>query len=346
MRATGYPLGVPLRDVAGHRRLVSLLSRAVARETLPPSLLFAGPRGVGKFTTAAALAQVINCTDPRSSKTLERDACGECPSCRRIARGVYSDVLTVAPGETGNIKIDQVRSVIDSAGYRPFEGRRRVVIIDEADAMVHEAQSAFLKTLEEPPSASIFILVSSVPDALMATVRSRCSRLRFGSLPEAEIADLLKSRHDYSDVDARAVAADAEGSIGRALSSQSADLVAAREDARHLLDQTARISDPARRLGLAKELTGKKKTLPEERHQLATCLHALGSILRDVAVLSVRGDERLLANPDLASALGPTAGAFDAARSARASKAVDRALGALERNVNPKVVANWLVLQL
>ena len=75
------------------------------------------------------------------------------------------------PGDTGSIKIEQVRDVIDRAGFRPFEARRRVVIIDEADAMVPPAQNALLKTLEEPPSASVFMLVSSMPDALLPTVR-------------------------------------------------------------------------------------------------------------------------------------------------------------------------------
>ena len=82
----------------------------------------------------------------------------------------------------GSIKIEQVRDVIDRADYRPFEGRRRVVIIDEADALMDAAQNALLKTLEEPPSASMFVLVSSIPDALLPTVRSRCSRLRFAAI--------------------------------------------------------------------------------------------------------------------------------------------------------------------
>ena len=91
----------------------------------------------------------------------------------------------------GAIKVDQVREAIERAAYRPFEGRRRVVIIDEADALMIEAQNALLKTLEEPPPASVFVLVTSRPDVLLPTVRSRCQRLRFGRLAPADVAAVL-----------------------------------------------------------------------------------------------------------------------------------------------------------
>src|SRR5262249_59177701 len=138
-----------------------------------------GPDGVGKRRTAVALAQLLNCAAPRPSDGIGLDACGSCPSCMRISRGVHSDVLVIVPGDTGAIKVDQVRDAIERAGYRPFEGRRRVVIIDEADRILVEAQNALLKTLEEPPSASMFVLVTSRPDLLLPTVPSRCPKLRF-----------------------------------------------------------------------------------------------------------------------------------------------------------------------
>ena len=96
---------------------------------------------------------------------------------------MHPDVLVVEPGDSGSIKIEQVRDVVDRARYRPFEGRRRVVIIDEADALVAAAQNALLKTLEEPPPSSVFILVTARPDVLLPTVRSRCPQLRFRPLP-------------------------------------------------------------------------------------------------------------------------------------------------------------------
>jgi DNA polymerase-3 subunit delta' len=313
---------------------------------MPPAVLMAGPAGIGKRTTAVAVAQAINCLQPMSTAEFERDACGECPSCRRIARGVHPDVILVEPGDSGSIKIEQLRDVIDRSQYRPFEGRRRVVIIDEADAAGADAQSALLKTLEEPPSASVFILVSSVPDALLPTVLSRCPRLRFGPLAPAEVARVLVKEHGYSEADAAAAAADADGSIGRALESQSDDPTEARDAARRVLEETARNSDPARRIGLARDLTEGKGTPAEERNRLAVRLRSLGALLRDVGIIASGGDHAMLANADLERQLVKLSDSYDADRSLRAYAAVDRALTALDRNASPKVVADWLLLEL
>jgi DNA polymerase III subunit delta' len=351
---------VPFRDIVGHKRLISLLSRAVARQTLPPSLLFAGPVGVGKRRVALAVAEAVNCLKPQSkgSGLISRrgegemspdpiDACGECASCKRIARGVHLDVIVIEPGDSGSIKIEQVRDAIDRADYRPFEGKRRVVVIDHADALVPQAQNALLKTLEEPPSASIFILVSAMPDALLPTVLSRCPRLRFGPLSAADVAGALVANHGYSDGDARAAASDADGSIGRALELDSADLADARQEAGRLLEQAARVSDPSRRIDAVRDLTASKGGGPgAERDQLAACLRALASLLRDTSILALGGDRRMLGNADLEQPLTALSRAFDARRSLSAYAAVDEALAALERNASPKVVADWLVLQL
>lgn len=337
---------MPFRAIAGHPRLLALLSRAVARDTMPPALLFAGPAGVGKRQAANAVAAAFNCLQPASSERFERDACGECAACRRIERGVHPDVITIEPGDSGTIKIEQVRDVIDRAGYRPFEGRRRVVIIDEADALVPPAQNALLKTLEEPPSASVFILVSSMPDSLLDTVRSRCPRLRFGILTPAEVTAVLMRDHKYGESDARAAAADADGSIGRALAAQSVDLLEARAAAQRLLEQTARGGDPAARLNAAKDLAGKKGSPASERDQLAVLLRALASLLRDLGVLASHADPAMLANADLEKDLSRLTSSYDGERSMRAFAAVDAAIAALERNASPKIVADWLVLQL
>ena len=332
---------MPLRAIAGHHHLLELLVRAVERESLPPSLIFTGPEGVGKRLTAVALAQLLNCPTPVTAEGLGRDACGVCASCKRIARGVHSDVIVIEPGDTGAIKIDRIRDGIEKAAYRPFEGRRRVVIIDQADAILVEAQNALLKTLEEPPSASSFVLVTSTPDVLLPTVRSRCQQIRFGRLDAADIAAVLVASHDYDETAAHAAASAADGSVGAALSGDSDDVAAARDAAAGLLQGVAGSSDPRRRLESAKLLVG-----ASDRDELARRLRALASLIRDCGVLLSRADERCLANPDMKPLLGGLVPAFDGDRTVRAFSAVDQAIAALERNASPKIVADWVAFQI
>jgi DNA polymerase-3 subunit delta' len=340
---------MPFRDVVGHRRLIVLLSRSVGRESLPPSLIFAGPDGVGKRLAALATAQALNCLAPLvsdASEQMEIDACGVCAACRRIARNVHPDVLIVEPGDNGSIKIDQVREIVERAAYRPFEGRRRVVIVDQADALVPAAQNALLKTLEEPPSASVFILITSRPDVLLPTVRSRCPRLSFRPLGPADIAAALEAR-GHSEAEARAVAATADGSLGRALEAHAGELVEARDVAQHALADAAASDDPRRRIEGAKNLLAKTGAGGASgREQLASHLRAMESLLRDVELLSTRADVRALANPDVQPALERLVRTYEGERGMRAFTAVDRALMALDRNAGVKVVADWLVLQL
>ena len=366
---------MPFRDIVGHRRLVSLVARSIHRGTLPPSLILAGPEGVGKRLLAISTAQALNCLTPQTAvqvqtHTLETDACGTCSPCSKIARGVHPDVLVIEPGDTGSIKIDQVRDVIDRAGYRPFEGRRRVVIIDQADGLVAQAQNALLKTLEEPPSASAFLLVTSRPDALLPTVVSRCPRLRFRPLDPNDVASVL-IKQGRSEVEARATAASADGSIGHALATSGQDLVDARGVAVRVLAQAANSAagDAAggeiarRRLDSAKDLLARTTGASgaADREQLAVNLRAMASLLRDAELLSAfaeaPADRRslgggwstratdALANPDVRPAIERLA-AFRGERGVRAFTAVDQALVALERNAGVKTVADWVVLQL
>ena len=303
---------MPFRDVAaarGHRRLAALLARSVARDTLPPSLIFSGPAGPDMRETAIATAQAINCLTP-AGKGDERDACGTCAACTRIARGVHPDVLLVVPDEKGRVNIDQIRDVIDRAGFRPFEGRRRVVIIDEADTMLAPAQSALLKVLEEPPPSSVFILVTARPDMLLPTVQSRCPRLRFHSV-----------ERDPIDEDVRDVARD-------------------------VLVEAAATDDPGRRIESAKDLLPKSGSGKVERDHVALRLRAMASLLRDVELLATRADVHALANADVRPDLDRLTTSFGGDRGIRAFTAVDRALTALDWNANAKIVADWLVLQL
>ena len=293
----------------GHRRLVGLLARSVDRGTLPPSLIFSGPAGSLTRETAVAVAQALNCLSPRGQGE-SFDACGACAACVRIARGAHPDVLVVEPGDSGSIKIEPVRDAIDRSGYRPFEGRHRVVIIDEADAMAAAPQNALLKVLEEPPASSVFILVTARPDMLLPTVQSRCQRLRFQQVEQPA-----------EDDDARDVAC-------------------------RVLEKAAASAEPRQRIEAAKDLlAGTGAGGREDREQVASHLNAIASLLRDLELLSSRSSS-MLANPGIRPQLDRLVKTFQGRRGLAAYEAVDEALVAISSNAGVKVVADWLVLKL
>jgi DNA polymerase-3 subunit delta' len=329
---------MPFADVIGHRHLVDQLRQAVARKRVPQSLLFAGPEGVGKRAVAVALAQAVNCPDAR-----EGDACGTCQVCRRIAAGTHSDVVLLDAGGEASIKIKALRErVLDAVGYRPFEGARRVFIVDPADEMTVEAQDALLKTLEEPPASALLMLVTAYPDTLMPTIQSRCRRLRFGPLAEADVARVLEGR-GVPAAKARAMAAVSGGSVARALASED-DAAGGDRDAALGVLRAARGATVGPRLKAAAALAqhGSKR---RDREALDARLIALASLTRDVAAIA-SGARVPLANVDLASPLQELAGAFDPDRADAAYEAIVQARRALDRNASPKIVADWLAVRL
>lgn len=336
-----------LANVVGHRRLTTLLSQAIVRGTLPPTLLFTGPGGVGKFGVARAVAATVNCLSPVTNASgLAISACETCRSCSRIARNVHVDVLTLEPDDRASIKIDVVRDVLSRTAYRPFEGRRRVVLIREADALEVAAQNALLKSLEEPPNGTVFILTSAVPGVLLPTVRSRSMRLRFGRLTEGDVETVLTRDHGQSPRDARVAAALADGSVGQALALGSTDLAVLRETAILLLQQTAATTAASTRLQAAALLVTDPLKKERPREDVALVLRLVASMLRDIELLNAGADPRVMANPGLANELQSLQRSFTGARARDAFGAVDRAILALDRNAGTKVVSEWLAVQI
>lgn len=181
-----------LREVIGQDKAVQLLLNTLKTGRVPSALLFAGEPGIGKKYAAINFAKAINCL------ARESDSCDNCPSCKKIDSGVHPDILFLKP-ERGEIRVDEIRSIEEALSFKPFEGKRKVVIIDEAEKMNQSASNAFLKTLEEPPSDSIIIMISSSPDSLSSTIRSRCCRINFLPIPEKDVERIARNILSDSD---------------------------------------------------------------------------------------------------------------------------------------------------
>ena len=203
--------------VLGQRHVVNVLQRQLTTGETSHAYMFSGTRGTGKTTMARLLAKGLNCLETDTSKR----PCGVCDNCLAIQNGSFPDVVEV--DAASNNGVDNVREITGSVIYPPTIGRTRVFIIDEAHMLTTAANNAFLKTLEEPPENTVFILATTEPGKMLATIRSRCLSFEFKRVPAAVITEGMKEiAHELgqnADEDAIAlIATNADGSVRDALS--------------------------------------------------------------------------------------------------------------------------------
>src|SRR5258706_3380517 len=184
-------------EVLGHDHVKFVLARLLERGRLPGALLLAGPSGVGKKKLAMEVARALVCDAPGDRP------CDVCHACLRSAKGIHPDVFRIEPATPTAIKIDQVRDLSREILSRPYEGRARAFVVDDAHLMTEEASNALLKSLEEPPPTSHVMLVTASPQALLPTIRSRCQVLRMGALPAALIEQYLRDKGGLDPEDAQ-----------------------------------------------------------------------------------------------------------------------------------------------
>jgi len=206
------------------------------------ALCLTGPWGVGKALAARHLGRAFLCPD----RTPE-GACGACRSCRRVALGSHPDWLEVVPSggsARGGISVDQIREAAERVWLKPGEGVGRVILLDDAHLMGEVAQNALLKTLEEPPPSTLFLLVTPRTAELLPTVLSRCQVLRFAPLSREEVRRVLLSLGTWEEEDLEEALAFCEGSPGAALAFLEEEGRLLRKAARELLEEPPEEWDP------------------------------------------------------------------------------------------------------
>ena len=285
------------KNIIGQESAISMLQGILKRKRLAGSYLFCGETGIGKKTTAIQFAKAVNClraigdsddapigletTPPPPSSTPAFDSCDACESCVKVDAGTHPDVLIVAPEER-QIRIEEVRTIEETLSFRPFEGRKKVVIVDDADTMNQAAANAFLKTLEEPPEDSLIILIASRPDRLPSTIRSRCSKIAFHTLSLDSCRKILDGR--VADDEIEQAARLSMGRPGLALSSDSKE-------------------DQAWFMGLLDAMLRAEKDCWASREEIEKWFDLALTFMRDLAVLKETGRPKLLVNTALAENL-------------------------------------------
>lgn len=285
---------MPFKDILGHDREIGILKKAILNDRIAHSFLFVGHEGIGKRLAAISLAKSLNCSAGAD------DFCGVCQNCRGIDNSSYGDVFLVEPTEpeskggkvdraAGTIKIDAVRDVQQRLFYRALTGGRKVCIVDGADKMNKEAQNAFLKTLEEPPSDAVIILIISQGAALLPTITSRCQKINFSPLPQGVVAKIVRERLGIAEEAAALLSCLSGGSAGKAL---AWDIETMLEQRGKLAEALARLSiDDAEGLFKAAEEISKGENPAES-------LEFLKTWYRDIAILK-EGREEMVINSDL-----------------------------------------------
>jgi DNA polymerase III subunit delta' len=335
----------------GNQRVKDILRRMLTDGRVPGALLFMGEDGVGKKLFALELAKALNCRAPKGV-----EACDHCSSCLRIQQSkfadyaddkenreklIWSDHPDIALARPFNrmLRIGPMREIEQEANFRPYEGRARVFIIEEANKLNEASSNALLKTLEEPPATSHLILITSRPAQLLPTIRSRCQMIRFAPLAPPEIeAHLLKGKQ-VSQTDARLLATLARGSIGRALSTDLESYRRQREAMMEVVSALTLTNDRARLLRASEEMNDAKR-----KEEYEPRLDVLATLIHDVWVLSLGAPPEQTLNQDLRAQLSKMVANLDGRRAARWLAQIEQHRRGLDVNINRKIATDALFL--
>lgn len=316
-------------SIIGHDRQKNILRRALENRRIAHAYLFEGPDGIGKRLVALALARALLCQSGQG--------CGDCGPCRKVDHNNHPDIhLLDADGAT--IKIDQVRALQKELSLRPLEGRYKICLIDGAEQFNPAAANALLKTLEEPQPNTLIILLSSQPEALLSTIRSRCQRLPFQRLPKLRLTEILADRLELSETEAAVLAALSDGSFKKALGqNKELYLERRRELLRSLLALSPGSTIPL--FKLADELIA-------DKDQLVEILEIFQAFFRDLLLLKHGRPETELVNLDMKETLYRQLKKETASTLLQKLQALDAGRYHLQRNVNRQLAMEIMLLRM
>ncbi|MBS1794791.1 MAG: DNA polymerase III subunit delta' [Acidobacteria bacterium] len=336
----------------GNNHIKDILRRMIARERVPRSLLFAGIDGVGKKSFALELARSFVCHNPQNL-----EACDRCAACRRASNfnfpkpddrdahkqvvfSEFPDIGLVIPYNK-NILVDAIRDLEKEANYRPYEAKARIFIIDDADRMNDAASNALLKTLEEPSPTTHLFLVSSRPDSLLQTIRSRCQTIRFAPIPTEAIERHLFESRKVAPADAELVARLAGGSIGHATDFDLEKFRPRRETMLRALESVAGRPDHLALLKIGEEINDAKN-----KDDFEIFLVILQMLIHDLWALRHGAGEKALVNIDLRPPLERLAAAADTKKLAGWISEIETLRETLAVNVNRKIATDALFVKM
>ena len=373
---------VKLLDIVGQDSAVALLQRRMSAGRMGHALMFAGPHGVGRRTTAVALAGALLCENPKTSTNNGEfpqlddnfqltDACGECNDCRTLAAGTHPDLEVISKELAAYHPKPEVRTrkmqnlgigviehfLLNKAYLAPTRGKGKVFIVREAELMTHVAQNALLKTLEEPPPGVTIILLCKRAEQMLPTTISRCHTVQFGPLPTDFVTEQLM-RAEVPEDQAAFWAAFTDGSVGRSLALARSEMYPVKCE---IIDELAALG-PGGDASLGERLqkatdtqavAAVKAAKSDDKAELAkslatrqatgTMLELIAAAFRDAISLAA-GSDRPLVNSDQSAAIETIAAKKPIRQLADTIEQLSNYERLLWRNVSSKIVWDNVVL--
>lgn len=335
---------MPFNQILGQEQPRLILQKSLKTGSVAHAYLFYGPESTGKKLTAVELAKALNC-----QTCGPEDSCGTCPSCDKIQRGIHPDFFLLEPvkntptAREAIIKIEAVRELQKKLSYLPYEGKTKVAIINDAEKMNPQAANSFLKTLEEPPSHTVVILIASNPHRLLPTIVSRCQGIRFYSLPISIVKQIMIRQLDAekTDMGPDEIALRAIRSMGQVSRAMEEDLLLAGEHRQELLELIDQVAFDRMDLvfNWAKNQARKGSGSPQ------ATLDELLNLLRDLAILKAQSAPTTLINQDLIEALKTAASKKNLRTFLRMFDTVHQTKFALTANANTQLSLESMLIK-
>ena len=315
-------------DIKGQDNALEILKASLLGERVFSNYLFLGPDGIGKFLAAKNFAKAINCLEGQVGP------CEKCHSCKKVNSNTHPDVFFVEPkGISSSVGIDQIRSAIGRANLKPYEAKKKVFIVDNAHSMNSEASNAFLKTLEEPPKDTIFILISRSKDLLLPTIVSRCHVIKFRAASPEVISRVLEEKLNIGKTESRLLGNFSSGRIGRAIKMKEEGAI---ERKNKIIDA---LSDENR--NFAEEIASH-----QDREELKENLEFLVAYFRDVFLYKTTGNKETVFHSDKIKNIEEDSQKLSSANLDYLINKIITFRSYVGYNVNPKMIIDVLSNQL
>jgi DNA polymerase-3 subunit delta' len=318
----------------GHEWAVDMLKQHISRKTLRHAYLFTGPPGLGRRTLALRLAQALNCTQPPASG----QSCGTCRDCRQIESMTHPDLAIVqAETEGGTLKVDQIREVRRTLTLKPYQSKYRVALFLRFQEASEGAANALLKTLEEAPDYVILILTADNPEGLLPTITSRCEILRLRPLP-AEITETHLLQNGAGPEQAHLIAHISGGRPGYAMRLLNDESALENREVRLTDLQQLFSSTRVQKFNYAEKMA-------KDRESMRETLLIWLSFWRDV-LLHASGATATIANVDQSERITALEQKLDMSQARHVVSDMEAAIRRLDHNINPRLLAEVLLLDL